>query len=322
MLVSIVVPAYNAEKPIVSCLEALLRQNFPPQDLEIIVVNDGSTDGTMALIGQFPVRSLFQTNQGPAAARNRGAAAAQGEFLLFTDADCVPEPGWTAAMIAPFRDSRVVAVKGAYRTRQTALVARFAQIEFEERFAMLASLASIDMVDTYAAAYRREIFLQLHGFDTRFPVANNEDTELSYRMAAHGMKMVFAPQAIVYHLRHPDSLARYARLKFSRGYWRMIVYKQYPGKMLHDSYTPQSLKLQIFLVYACLLLCPWLLLWPVALIPVILFTLLGFALSVVPFTKVAWRRDPPVGLCAPVLLAVRAGALGAGAILGALRTKL
>jgi hypothetical protein len=53
------------------------------------------------------------------------------------------------------------------------------------------------------------------------------------------------PNAMVYHLNHPDSIMRYARLKFRRGYWRMAVYKRYPNKMLKDSYTPQTLKIQI-----------------------------------------------------------------------------
>jgi len=318
MRISVVVPAYNAERTMSFCLEALLCQDIPREEYEVIVVDDGSIDATAAVVSRFPVRLLAQANQGPAAARNRGAAAAAGELLLFTDADCVPEPGWIAAMIVPFADRQVVAVKGSYRTRQREIVARFAQLEFEERFTMLAERASIDMVDTYAAAYRREVFLDLRGFDTSFPEANNEDTELSYRMASQGMKMVFAPNAVVYHLRHPDSLVRYARLKFGRGYWRMVVYRRYPGKMLRDSYTPQSLKIQILLLFMLL---------PTSLLPLVwsqsaaglpsVFLLLGYGVSVAPFTRMALRRDLLVGICAPLLLALRAAALGAGAVAGA-----
>ena len=79
----------------------------------------------------------------------------------------------------------------------------------------------------------------MRGFDESFPVANNEDTDLSYRIAAAGHVMVFNPDAVVSHLRHPDSLRRYIRQKFWRGYWRMIVYRRHPGKMVKDTYTPR-----------------------------------------------------------------------------------
>ena len=128
-------------------------------------------------------------------------------------------------------------------------MARFAQVEFEERFDMLKRVGTIDMVDTYSAGFRKEIFLKMGGFDTSFPVANNEDTEFSYRMSKLGYRMVFNPDAIVYHLNHPDTIRKYARLKFWRGYWRMVVYKKFPDKMLKDTYTPQTLKLQILFLF-------------------------------------------------------------------------
>ena len=152
---------------------------------------------------------------------------AQGEIILFTDSDCVPSDNWISEMVKPFEDKEVVAVKGAYKTRQKSITARFAQLEFEERFEMLKKAESIDMVDTYSAGYRKDIFLLMGGFDPYFPVANNEDTELSYRMSKLGYKMVFNPDAIVYHLNHPSSIKRYARLKFWRGYWRTVVYKRF-----------------------------------------------------------------------------------------------
>ncbi len=255
MMISVVIPAYNAQETLGSCLEALSTQTYPQDLYEIIVVNDGSTDRTEEIAQQFPIRYIFQENQGPASARNNGAAAGQGAILLFTDSDCIPTPNWIEEMAAPFHNDKIMAVKGAYRTDQREIVARFAQIEFEERFTLLEKAGKTDMIDTYSAGYRRHIFQQLGGFDTRFPVANNEDTELSYRMAARDFAMIFTPRAIVYHLNHPSSVQQYAKLKFSRGYWRMIVYRQFPEKMLRDTYTPKSLKIQIitfFLGVVCI----------------------------------------------------------------------
>jgi glycosyltransferase involved in cell wall biosynthesis len=83
----VVVPAFNAEATVGACLEALGSQSVPGELYEVIVVDDGSTDGTGAVVARFPVKAVRQDNRGPAAARNRGIAAARGELLAFLDAD-------------------------------------------------------------------------------------------------------------------------------------------------------------------------------------------------------------------------------------------
>jgi GT2 family glycosyltransferase len=315
---SIIVPAYNAVKTIGACLGALSRQSVDAKDYEIIVVDDGSRDGTAEVVKTFPVRYLHQMNRGPATARNRGAREARGGIIFFTDSDCVPSTDWIAEMARPFQDPDVVAVKGAYRTNQRSFIARFAQVEFEERFELLKRAPSIDMVDTYSAAYRREVFQSVGGFDESFPVANNEDTELSYKLSRMGKKMVFSPDAVVYHLKHPDSLGRYARLKFSRGYWRMVVYRRYPDKMMKDSYTPQTLKLQILFLFLAIGWLPVMLLWPNGIVYPLAATVLLYGLSMAPFMLLAIRRDPVIGILSPFFLSVRAASLGLGFLWGVL----
>lgn len=248
--VSVVIPTYNNGSDIHHCLDALMAQDYPPEKFEIVVVDDGSEDNTSRVVSEYEgriplVRYFYQTNHGPATARNAGASRAAGEIILFTDDDCVPERNWIREMTRPFEtNSEIVAVKGAYRTNQESAIAKFAQIEFESRYRKMKNSEYVDFVDTYSAAFKRDVFMKLKGFDTSFPVANNEDVEFSYRMADAGYKMVFNPDAIVYHT-HPDTLFKYMRNKFSRAYWRMAVYKTFPEKMRSDSYTPQTLKLQI-----------------------------------------------------------------------------
>ena len=313
---SVIVPAYNAEKTIAACLRALAGQTLDKSAYEVIVVDDGSKDGMADVVKSFPVKYLHQANRGPATARNHGAREARGKIILFTDSDCVPSPDWIAEMVKPFDDPDVVAVKGAYRTNQRSFTARFAQVEFEERFELLKRAPSIDMVDTYSAAYRADVFRQAGGFDESFPVANNEDTELSYKLSRMGRKMVFNPDAVVYHLNHPDSLRRYARLKFWRGYWRMVVYRRYPDKMMKDSYTPQTLKLQILFLFltACWLVA--MLLWPRGIVYPLSATLFLYGLVMTPFAVLALRRDPVVGVLSPIFLTVRAASLGLGFMWG------
>ncbi|MBI4838721.1 MAG: glycosyltransferase [Nitrospirae bacterium] len=318
ILYSVIIPAYNAEDTIRNCLDALEKQTIPKEDYEVIVVDDGSTDRTPEIIKRFPVKYLRQKNKGPASARNSGAGEAKGEIILFTDADCVPQESWIKEMIMPFKDPAVIAVKGAYKTKQRSLTARFAQTEFEERFKMLEKADSIDMVDTYSAAFRKQAFLSFGGFDPSFPVANNEDTELSYKMSRAGCKMVFNPAAIVFHLKHPDTIKKYAKLKFWRGYWRVVVYKRYPDKMFKDSYTPQTLKLQIFTLFLLLTCLPFIWLQPRLMFYFFPAAILLFMLSAMPFTRLAAKNDLTVAVLSPFFLFVRAASLGLGAVLGML----
>jgi len=276
----------------------------------VIVVDDGSPDDTGDIARSYGAQVIRQDNAGPAVARNTGIARAQGDIVLFTDADCIPAPDWVAAMLAPFTDPSVMGAKGVYRTRQRGLVPRFVQLEYETRYDQMAHQVSIDFVDTYAAAYRRSVLLEYGCFDTSFPTASVEDQELSFRLAERGLRLVFAPQAIVYH-QHPPTLRHYLRRKFKTAYWKTLVLRQHPEKVWRDSHTPQRLKLEIALVYGMLpaILLGWL--FGLAL-PLALTIATTLAISYAPFIAKAACHDPPVALVAPGLLTCRALALGAG----------
>lgn len=244
---SIIIPAYNAEYHLDNCLEALQNQDYSEDDVEIIVVDDGSTDDTSGTAERRGVRVLHQENRGPATARNLGAIEARGDIILFTDADCVPDPNWVTAMLAPFKNNDVCGVMGRYRTHQGELTAQFAQLEFEDRYMRLQRQERTDFVATYSAAFRRAIFLGEGGFNESYRRADNEDVELSYRLAEKGYHLVFTQAAIVYHL-HPATVGAYFRQKLGRAYWRMVTYSFHPQKAIADSYTPMSLKLEILLI--------------------------------------------------------------------------
>lgn len=318
---SVIVPVFNGEATIGECLDALMSQDLPRREYEVIVVDDGSTDATASVVAGYDVTYISQSNKGPATARNLGVSNAQGDIVVFTDADCVPEANWLREMVSPLvRDSDVSAVKGAYRTRQKQFAARFAQAEFEERFRLLSRRRSIDFVDSYSAAFRKTVFEEVGGFNPRYPKANNEDVELSFLVAQRNHKMVFNPDAIVYHT-HPESILKYARVKFWRAYWRTFVYDKFPRKVLKDSYTPQALKFQILLAFyllgavvGCVLFQEFPL-WLVGL------GALLFVLLCLPFSLSAGRSDRRLALVAPALLIVRSLAFGFGLLAGVASQK-
>lgn len=313
---SVIVPAYNAAGTIGRCLEALAGQTHPPD--EVIVVDDGSTDDTADVAEGFGVHVIRQRNRGPGAARNRGAAVAQGDILLFTDADCAPGPHWVARMLRAFEDPQVAGAKGVYGSRQRGLVARFVQLEYEDRCERMLDAETIDFVDTYSAAYRRDVFRSVGGFDPSFRM--DEDQELSFRLAERGHKLVFVPGARVVHL-HVTRLSEYARRKFWIGYWKARVMRDHPAKLMRDSHTPQTLKLQMGLAgLGGILLAGGLLDGRFALAGLAAWGLL--LASGLPFLAKVWRRDRPVVLVAPLMVFLRAWALGLGFLLGTVRWLL
>ena len=206
-------------------------------------------------------------------------------------------------MLQPFGDPQVVAAKGVYRTRQTSAIARFVQIEYEDRYRLMSKFRDIDFVDTYSAAFRRDRFLEMGGYDTSFPVACAEDIELSYRMSARGWKMEFVPEAIVYHT-HPDTFWRYLKKKYKFAFWRVLAVRKNPRKGVKDSHTPQIMKFQLLLAPA-LLLAIAVDLTARPSMSMTMLVLVAFLLSTLPFTLRALKKDPVIGMLSPVLLAAR-----------------
>ena len=326
-MISVVIPAQNAASTIAACLTALQQQTVTADTYEVIVVDDGSTDETAVLATNHGATVIRHSQRrGAAAARNSGIQAAQGAIICFTDADCQPDPDWVAQISQPLcQQPDIIGSKGIYGSRQRQLVARFVQIEYEDKYDLLQGQETIDFIDTYSAAYRRDVLLANDGFDEN--VYYVEDQELSFRLAARGYKMVFQPAARVFH-HHSDTLVKYGRKKFQIGYWKAQIIRRFPNRAVKDSHTPQVLKLQMLLVAAWLGLLPaWLLgqlLWPPGAFlaaGLLLLTLLLFLATTIPFVKKAWSKDRAVALASPPLLAVRALALGLGYGWGLLRPE-
>lgn len=116
MRVSIIMPVYNAASTLPQCLVALRSEMVQEKDCEIICVDNCSTDGSAEIVAAFPEATLMhEPRPGAYAARNRGAAIAQGELLVFTDPDCVVEQGWLLAAKEAFRDSTCLVALGVRR---------------------------------------------------------------------------------------------------------------------------------------------------------------------------------------------------------------
>lgn len=213
---SVIVPAYNAADTIEECVESLLALRYPADLLELQVVDNGSTDGTGAALRAYGDRIVVghEPKRGAAAARNAGVARARAEVVAFTDADCVVDPDWLDALVAPLADQRVGIVGGEIRANPGAnQVERFGEAIHDHRRAIE------DLRPPYAItmswASPRRTLLAVGGFDERF--LRCQDVDLSYRMIQAGHRLAFAPGAVVYH-RHESTLGGLFREGFVHGF--------------------------------------------------------------------------------------------------------
>lgn len=204
-LFSIIVPTYERPLAVERCLHALAEQDYPAEQFEIIVVDDGSPHSLKSLIAKFRpqvnICLIEKENAGPASARNQGAAHARGRFLAFTDDDCQPNIAWLA-MLAE-----------AVVEQPNVLVGGYTHNALDDNLFAEASQSLIDALYTYYVdssgqprfftsnnmALSAEMFAQLGGFDTTFNLAAGEDRDFCNRWRQAGWTVQYLPRAIVNH---------------------------------------------------------------------------------------------------------------------------
>ncbi len=315
MNVSVVIPAYNSEKTIKECIKAVLKQQI--KDKEVIVVDDGSEDDTAEIVKKFDeVKYLYQKQSGPAKARNLGIKNAKGEIIAFIDSDCTAEKNWLKEMLLSFNDEKVIGVQGTYKSKQKELIAKFVQLEIEERYEYLKKSRQLDWIGSYSAAYRKKALNEVNCFDESFPKASGEDPELSFKLQEQGHALVFNPEAIVWH-RHPSTLIDYLKTKFSHAFYRVNLYSKHRKKIIKDSYTPQRIKVQIILFYLMLIS----LLGTVVINQLIylaaLFLVLLF-MTAIPFSLFALKKNTLIGIVSPFIIFLRTCVFSFGLIFGSI----
>ena len=218
---SIVIPTYNRPERLASCLQAIARLDYPGDCFEVIVVDDGSKISLDSVVEPFKdkidLKLLRQENAGPAAARNRGAASARGEFLAFTDDDCQPTADWLTQFAAGFANSPEAMLGGktinaladnAFSTASQKLIDYLYEY-YNPAKGKDAFFASNNIAMPTAN------FRALKGFDVSFPLAAAEDRDFCDRWN-RAYPMVYVPQAQVDHY-HKLSLTSFCQQHFGYG---------------------------------------------------------------------------------------------------------
>ncbi|MFT5169466.1 MAG: glycosyltransferase involved in cell wall biosynthesis [Lysobacterales bacterium] len=233
--ISVVIPAYNCAHIIKKVIKALLNQTVPFK--EIIIVDDGSTDNTADVIKSFPeVIYVHQSNAGPAKARNTGFHKSVGDYVFFTDSDCVAYEDWIEKAMVHFDDLNVSVVAGSYGiANDDSVLARCIHAEIRYRHEKLMP-CNPKAFGSYNFGVRREIFEKVGGFNEEYRHASGEDNDLSYKIGALRGKIYFEKDALVGHF-HTTKVWKYLKEQYRHGFWRVKMYKTHPNMMKGDDYT-------------------------------------------------------------------------------------
>ena len=196
-MVSIVIPTFNRASLLEECIISILKQSYT--DYEIIVIDDGSTDNTLEILGKYAqvykqkIIFVEQERKGPAAARNKGISLARGEIILFIDDDVVTDKDWIKYIISDFSQPDVGIVGGRTLLKR---LDKFNVLYYDNGFS---ASANPSYIPTNNAAFLKEALNKVYDFDSRFIYPGLEDADICLRIRKIGYRLKLNNNAVVYH---------------------------------------------------------------------------------------------------------------------------
>jgi O-antigen biosynthesis protein len=223
----VIVCSFNGAGTLRDCLDGIMELDYP--DYEVIVVDDGSTDGTSEIAGEYPVRLITTENRGLSSARNTGLEAASGEIVAYIDDDARPDVHWLQYLVRTFGEDEWAAVGGPNLSPATdGWIADCVDNAPGGPIHVLLSDREAEHIPGCNMAFRRSALQEVGGFDPQFRVAG-DDVDVCWRLQARGARIGFSPSAVVWHHRR-RSLAAYLAQQRGYGAAEPLLARKWPHK--------------------------------------------------------------------------------------------
>jgi glycosyltransferase involved in cell wall biosynthesis len=227
-VLSVLIPTYNRREIVARCLKSLAEQTLPPEQYEVIVIDDGSTDGTDEMLASldYPASLRWKKipHMGPSGARNRGLEMAKGEIVVFVDSDLIVVPEFLEAHLEAHRENpqKKLVVHGPviHTTNLENPETKQKLTDFSRAFFATGN-ASVALAELKAAGM----------FDEEFDEYGWEDLEFGRRLKKRGLVAVRQPKAVGYHYKHKVKLAHFRALwqrERERGHMALVYYRKHP----------------------------------------------------------------------------------------------
>ena len=232
-MITIITPSYNRSDELKYLLESLENQKIDHNFFELIISDDGSTDGTKELIkkwkrkASFNIKYISQMNKGPGSARNHGLKNSNGELIVFIDSDCEAHPEWLKIIMENYKKDNFDACGGPDSSKDD-----FTILQKSIDYSMTSFLTTGGMRGhsekmiakfyprTHNMAIKKAIYDQIGGFGS---LRHGQDIEYSNRIRKSGARIKFIKDAIVYHRRR-SSLKQFYKQVFNWGVARINLY--------------------------------------------------------------------------------------------------
>jgi len=228
--VTVAIPCYNGSRYIGAVIESVLGQSRPAD--EVLVVDDGSTDGSVEIISRYPVGLIcHKSNQGVAAARNSAIEAATGDVILFIDADAVADANLLAVLLSGYNAPEIGGVGGqGVEVNVRSLADRWRRKHAIQSHGE--KPRDVEFLFGLCMSFRVDALREIGGFNPAFRT-NAEDMDVSFRLKRAGYRLRYLPDAKVYHQRTDDeaSLVRAITAWYEAAYRARWVNNAHPSRL-------------------------------------------------------------------------------------------
>jgi glycosyltransferase involved in cell wall biosynthesis len=323
---SVIIPTYNRSDEIIDLLNSIRKQTYPHSGFEVIIVDDGSTDNTELLVNSFSSDSDFEVkfiktdHRGPGEARNIGMNNAVGEYFLFIDSDCIADEKWIKAIDNAVERENPDAFGGP-----DAVLPDFTPLQKAIDYSMTSFLTTGGMrghskkklAKYYPRSFNMGIHQNIyHNIGGMCGLRHGQDLEFSRRIVASGTKVIYIPNAIVYHKRR-SSIKKFFRQVYNWGIARINLAKMDNGILEPLHFIPAVASvgftlLLIFSIFSSVIFKIWLCFFVIGIFIMI-------AIFIDSFRK---YKDIKAALLSPIIAVIQVFAYGYGFTLNFIRRMI